>query len=162
MKGPATLAHKQRNRGRTVVGEFCRIAAVSHDRLLGSQWPSPKYRDNPVGFVREVLHGDPMAHQAEILNSIRDNPLTAVSSGQKIGKTLTIAWAMLWYWASFPGAKVTITATTETQVDNVNWDEVRNVIRTAKEFGHDLLAGGATLAQNPRTGLEAPDGRVIR
>lgn len=154
---------KLRNRGRSIVGEISAAIRLQHERVRGKAWPAVQWQKDPVGFIREVLHVDLAQHQEEIARAvIPENSLVAVSSGQKIGKTMLLACLMLWYWCCFPRARVTMTATTETQVDNVIWDEIKNVVRIAKSHNVDLLAGGATLAENPRTGLEAPDGRVIR
>jgi hypothetical protein len=159
-KGPTPLKSRSPLRRATIPGEFIRALRLKYDRVLGDQWPSPKWQKDPVGFAR-MLSEVPYPHQVDFFEAILHNPLVAISSGQKIGKTWFLAVTMWWYFCSYPNAKVTLTATTETQVDNVVWDEMKNIRRRALAKGIDLLAGG-TMAENPRTGIESPDGRSVR
>ncbi len=32
------------------------------------------YRDDPIAFIREVLHGEPWSRQVEIAEAVRDEP----------------------------------------------------------------------------------------
>jgi len=45
----------------------------------------------------------------------------AVSSGHGIGKTVDVAWIVLWIMSTRPGAQGTITANTMTQLDTKTW-----------------------------------------
>jgi phage terminase large subunit len=57
---------------------------------------------------------------------------------------------------------VVLFATNEKQIDQVLYPELRNLYAMAKARGYDLLAGGSVMAEDPQTGIEALDGRVIR
>ena len=45
-----------------------------------------RYADDPVGFIRDVLKGDPWSMQEEIAEAVRDDPLTVVRSCNAAGK----------------------------------------------------------------------------
>lgn len=110
-------------------------------------FPSSRFRDDPAAFCREVLGFEPWAKQIEILEAVRDHRRVAVRSGHKVGKSSGAAALALWYWASYPDARVVMTSTTSRQVDQILWRELR--MRVARA-GRCL----ACIAQDP-------DGRSI-
>lgn len=114
-------------------------------------WPSEKWRDDPVGFAREVLDIEPWSAQAEMLESIRDNRNTTVRSGHKCGKSTALAIAALWFYCSFPRARVVLTAVKASQIDEVIWKEVRRLHRGAK------IPVGGQLYDMARSGLRDHD-----
>lgn len=98
---------------------------------------------DPLGFVRYAypwgepggrLETDsgPREWQASILAEIGDNlrsaPATpvriAVASGHGIGKSALVSWIAHWACATFPDAKVVLTANTEQQMRTKTWPEV--------------------------------------
>jgi Terminase-like family. len=89
------------------------------------RFPNPHYRDRPVEFCREILGVEPWSKQIEILDAIRDHPRVAVRSGHKIGKSNTASATALWFYSSFPDARVVMTSTTSRQVDQILWRELR-------------------------------------
>lgn len=112
--------------------------------------PAYRYRDDPVGYARNVLGVEPWSRQIEILESIRDNPRTAVVSGQKIGKTGCIGVAGLWFYDSFEAARAICSSTTSRQVDSVIWREICILVRNSgrcvpcrKEY-EDMIAAGVS------------------
>lgn len=91
-------------------------------------WPSPKYREDPVGFARDVLGIEPWAKQVEILNAlVPARARVSVRAGQKVSKSNTGAIAALWFFCSFPEARVFITAPTVRQVDGILWREIKRL-----------------------------------
>lgn len=80
-----------------------------------------RYKDDPVLFAKEILLIKPDANQRAILNTLRDNPLVAVSSGRGIGKTWVIGIASLWFMTTRPGAKILALANTAQQSASVLW-----------------------------------------
>jgi hypothetical protein len=110
-------------------------------------FPSSRFRDDPAAFCREVLGFELWAKQVEILEAVRDHRRVAVRSGHKVGKSSGAAALALWYWASYPDARVVMTSTTSRQVDQILWRELR--MRVARA-GRCL----ACIAQDP-------DGRRI-
>lgn len=119
-------------------------------------WPSPRWREDPVGFAREVLGIELWSAQVEILEAIRDNRNTTVRSGHKCGKSTALAVAALWFYCSFPRARVVMTAVKASQIDEVIWKEVRRLHRGAK------IPVGGVLYDLARSGLRDPaDDRQI-
>ena len=81
-------------------------------------------RRDPVSFCRTVLRFEPWSKQAAILESVRDNPRTAVRSAHGVGKTSTAARAVLWFLAAYPYSRVITTAPTFSQVRELLWREI--------------------------------------
>jgi phage terminase large subunit len=92
-----------------------------HRESTALSWPSGHYRKDPVRFHREILGIDPWGKQVEILESVRDNPLTSVASGHKVGKSTIGAGAGLWFYSSFDDARVIMTAPVARQVQDTLW-----------------------------------------
>ncbi len=121
----------------------------------GTTWPSVKYRRDPVAFSREVLGVEPWSRQIEILEAVRDNPKVAVRSGHKIGKSSSAVQAALWFYCSFPDARVIITAPSGKQIQEVIWRDLLKIYPNA------LIPIGGRLAEKAHTGLRAEDQRQI-
>lgn len=91
-----------------------------------------RYADDPVGFCRNVLGFDPWSRQAEIIAAPRRHKRVSVVSGHKVGKSTALAAIALWFYCSFPGARVVIMATTDRQVNGIIWREIRRLVRNAR------------------------------
>lgn len=111
----------------TCIGAALDALRELHAIETGIQWPSPKYRKDPVGFARNVIGQDVWEKQVEILESVRDNDRTSVCSGHKIGKSNTAGILAWWFFESFDDARVILTSVTARQVDAVLWREVRKM-----------------------------------
>lgn len=98
---------------------------AQHERATLLRFPSLKYRQDPVAFFREVLGVEPWSKQIEICEAIRDHKRVAVRSGHKIGKSAVAVGIALWFYCSFPDARVIMTSTTSRQVDQILWRELR-------------------------------------
>lgn len=91
-----------------------------------------RWRNDPVAFWVEALqaekYGYPTPHQAEILWNLKKHRFVAVSSGHGIGKTRTLAVAIVWHLVCnhVPGQPITIqcTAPTSNTLENVLWKEL--------------------------------------
>lgn len=94
-------------------------------RVTSVRFPNPKYAEDPVRFFLEVLGVQPWDKQIEIIEAVRDHARVAVCSGHKIGKSASVAGLALWYFCSFPDARVVMTSTTSRQVDQILWRELR-------------------------------------
>lgn len=142
-----------------------------------TQWPSPKYREDPVAFAEEIVGARLWSAQREILEAIRDHSRVAISGGRKVGKDYALAIAALWWFCSWPNARVVMTAVTANQIDGILWLEVKKLhARAGKclacraEDPHDMTierpcAHSATIDGEPaklaRTGLEGPGFRMV-
>lgn len=141
------------------------------------RFPNPAYRDKPVDFFRQVLGVEPWHRQVDIINAVRDYRRVAVRSGHKISKSHTAAGIALWFYCSFPDARVIMSSTTARQVDQILWRELRimrarsgrcteckakdpEAILIPKPCPHSTLIEGEQ-GDLARTGLKAPDFREI-
>lgn len=106
---------------------LCRseIKVQAGERL---RWPNAKYRDDPVGFARDILGVDPWSGQIKILEAIRDHKRVAVRSGHKVSKSHSAAILAQWFCCSWPDARVVMSSTTSRQVDAILWLEVSKLI----------------------------------
>lgn len=68
----------------------------------------------------------------KVLESIRDNPRTAVPAGHAVGKTHGAAVAVLWYLYSRENTIVVTTAPTWTLVEAQLWKEIRNLWKQSR------------------------------
>lgn len=158
---PSTAAHLRGGSAPKALTPFGAIARLARDAAAeGSlvQWPSPRWRDDPVAFAREVLGIELAPAQVQLVESIRDHRNTTCRSGHKCGKSTAVAVAGLWFFASFDGARVLLTAVKAAQVEDVLWTEIRRLYRLSKR-GRFPLDG--VLEDLARTGLRHEDGRRI-
>ena len=93
--------------------------------MAGMQDAHLDYRDDPCGFVRDVLGADIWSKQADILRAVRDHDRVAVRSCNGSGKTFLAAHAVLWWVATRPEGVVVTTAPTLRQVESLLWREIR-------------------------------------
>lgn len=137
------------------------------------QWPSPRYRANPVGFIQQIIGAEPWEKQIEVIEAVRDHMRVAVRSGHKVSKSHTAAAVALWFYCSFPDARVIMTSTTARQVDQILWRELKMMRARAgrcvecKEAGltetpceHSSLIDGE-IGELARTGLKSIDFREV-
>ncbi len=138
---------------------------ATEQRLASSFYP--EYRDNPVGFVEDVLGIQLVSKQQEALESLLHPPYcTLCPSGNEQGKTVDGACAVLWWYSTRRPAIVLTTASTARQVHDVLWKEIHKRARQAKrplnlpffprsdrierapdDFAVGFTAGDATSAQ---------------
>lgn len=118
-------------------------------------WPSEKYRARPEAFARDILGVAPWARQVEILNAVRDHLRVAIASGHKVAKSHTAAIIALWFYCSYPDARVVMSSTTSRQVDAILWRELRMMHTRAKR------PVGGELHELARSGLKSQDFREV-
>lgn len=138
------------------------------------RWPSARYREDPVGFFRDVLGVTPWSRQIEIAEAVRDYPRVAVSSGHKIAKSHTASGLALWFYSSYEDARVVMSSTTSRQVDQILWREIRMMraragrcttckaedARGSSPCPHSALIDG-DMHELARSGLKSADFREI-
>lgn len=151
---------------------LARIELATHVKF-----PSPRYRQDPEAFCREILGFTPWKKQIETMEAVRDHGRVAVRSGHKTGKSRGAAALALWYYCSYENARVTMTSTTARQVDQILWREVRMLLAKgakcvackeadprdltiARPCPHSSRVDG-TLGDLARTGLKSTDFREI-
>lgn len=141
---PASLA-------RTLAGALLAEAG----RAQGHAWPSVRYRADPVAFFREVLGIEPWDRQVEIIEAVRDHDRVTVRSGHKVSKSTSAAGLALWFFCSFPDARVVMSSVTSRQVDAILWREL------SMRHARARVPIGGELSKLARTGLRSADFREV-
>jgi phage terminase large subunit len=116
-------------------------------RVERVQWPSPRYRSDPVGFARDILGIELWDRQVDIAMSVVAHDQVAVRGAQKVGKSNTAAVLALWWYCSHEDARVMLSATTEMQVNRVLYRELRRLIARSGRCVDCRTAHDAALAQ---------------
>jgi hypothetical protein len=94
------------------------------------------YRKNPVKFLTECLDVKPehvWSKMEEICNSVRDNQFTAVKAGNSLSKSYTVGRLALWFLFTHKPSTVFTTAPSNTQVEDIIWQEIRESWHAAKK-----------------------------
>jgi hypothetical protein len=140
---------------RTPFSELAAIAGAHARRAELQCWPSTKYQADPVAFAREVLGLTLWSKQIELLEAIRNHKRVAAKSGHKVSKSHTLAIASLWFFCSFPDARVVMSSVTSRQVDAILWRELRKMhVRSSVPIDGDMH-------ELARSGFKARDFREI-
>lgn len=87
---------------------------------------------DPVYFCKHVLGVNLWEKQERIIESVRDNPNTAVASAHGVGKTFISACTTLWFLFTHPDSRIITTAPTARQVESILWAEIANLYNNAK------------------------------
>jgi phage terminase large subunit len=155
-----------------VLAERLRARAAKARAVSSRGW-----RDDPVGFFRQILGVEPWSKQVEIIEAVRDHPRVSVASGHKVSKSHTAAGIGLWYYSSFEDARVVMSSTTARQVDQILWRELKMLrarggrcssckredpdgLRIARPCPHSALISGE-IGELARTGLKSDDFREV-
>jgi phage terminase large subunit len=143
-------------------------------RQAGQEWPNARWQTDPVGFARTILGVDLWRFQIELLEAIRNHRNVACAGGRKIGKDFAVAVAALWWWSSFPRAKVMILAPSAKQIDGILYLEIRQLFASAgrclkcrtkdpegpRPCPHSAILSGK-VSELARTGIQSEDFRSI-
>lgn len=101
--------------------------------------PLESYRDDPVGFIDEVLGVTLTPDQQAIAKKLPGR--TKVNAGHNVGKTLLAACLCLWWFYTRPKSVVITTAPTERDVIDLLWTEIRIRHAGARRPLPDFFAG---------------------
>jgi hypothetical protein len=112
------------------------------------------YSNDPIGFIREVLHGEPWSRQVEIAESVRDSPLVVVRSANAVGKDWIAARLALW-WVYCRRGLALVTGPTERQVREVVMGEVARAFHAAKDLPGELYQMALRLGRTETAGILA-------
>jgi hypothetical protein len=125
--------------------ELAHVLAAA-DRETGTPWGI--WRDDPIGFIEDVLGTSLWSKPKEILEALRTDRRVAVPSCFSSSKTFTAARLALWHAYTHPvgTTKVVTLAPTWRQVARLLWAEIRTAHSQSK------LPGTADMVQ-----LKIPD-----
>ncbi len=128
----------------------CRRAASLHGPI-GFE----KYRDDPVGFCRDVLGFEPWEGQRKVLEALARGDSVSCPAGRAVGKSRLDGGAALWFAATRgKGARVVLTAPTFKQVQQILWEEIRNLFTYAKQPIRGECAKMASTGARMATGAQ--------
>lgn len=101
----------------------------------------PQYRNNPVGFAKDILGISWTDKIKEIAVALLQHPKVAVPAGHGVGKTHGVAGIALW-WLSTRRTIIVSTAPTWRQVIDLIWRELRYQHRNAVKTlpGHPITS----------------------
>lgn len=136
----------------------------------------PQYRDDPLGFISDVLDASLTPQQVAVVEAMQRPPYRVLaSSGHSVGKSfLGACLATWWHYCRYPGLCLT-TAPTDRQVKDILWKEIRTLAyraglpdhwvgpriprmqTTPDHFAHGFTARDATRFQ----GQHSPGGLLI-
>lgn len=97
------------------------LQAAAPQRALG------RWRDDPVGFCRDLLGESLWSKQEEILEAVYERRRVVVTSCFASGKTYTAAHLVAQWVATDPNAIAITTATVGRQVRGQLWGEIRKI-----------------------------------
>lgn len=134
----------------------------------GAPAPFEEYRDDPVGFAREVLGIEPWSRcegmpadqttQVEILECVRDHNWVSCRSGHKVSKSNSASVIALWWVMTRRNGRVTLTAPANHQVENILWMEIRLLFRGEHPAQKKKPKLPGHLYVDCRSGLQLADG----
>lgn len=145
------VRERRRQAPPTLRGDFLAALGREHDAYRRPEWPSLRYQRDPVAFAREAVGVEPWSRQIEILEAVRDHDRVAVSSGHKVAKSHTAVLIALWFFCSFPDARVVMSSTTSRQVDQILWRELRMMTARSR-----LVLNGDPPYELARSGYKSP------
>jgi hypothetical protein len=86
-----------------------------------------KVFQDPLLFATNILGANLWEREVEILHSIQHHRRTAIKACHGVGKTFTLAHAVLWWLARYDDGIVLTTAPTKRQVETQLWSEIHRV-----------------------------------
>ena len=113
-----------------------------------------RYANDPLGFIREVLKGDPWSRQAEIAEAVKNDPLVVVRSCNAAGKDWIAAQLALW-WVYARQGRVLLTGPTERQVREIVMAEVTRAFARASDLPGELFQMALRLGPGEQAGILA-------
>lgn len=127
-----TFSQKRRvirapSKRKTFAEDLTEALKILIDKATSLSWPNSKYSKNPVKYCHDILGFEPWAKQQEVMNAVVNHPLVSVKSGHRIGKSWLAAALALWFYSTFPDARVIGTGPTSTNVQGVLWRAVRQL-----------------------------------
>lgn len=103
-----------------------------------------RYRDDPVGFVENVLGAVPDVWQRSCLEAVgRGERRLSIRSGHGVGKTSFESWVCVWALSTMPLVKIVITAPSGPQLWDALFAEIKLWFRMLPDGIYDLFTVGA-------------------
>lgn len=174
MTTPGAMEQVKRGRGRppaqivTVEDDWHAYGLVRLKTSTAIRFPSTRYQRDPVAFAREILGVEPWDRQVELIEAVRDHDRVACKSGRRVSKSHSAALIALWWYCSFPDARVVMSSTTARQVDTILWRELSMLRARAgrctsckRDIAAAIESGVPSVVAEQRIGRPCPHSAVI-
>lgn len=119
-----------------------------------------QYQQDPVTFATEVLQEEFTDDIVQVMESVRDNPVTIARSANGVGKTHAAARVAVWFYKSFPQAQVYTTAAPPlSNLKRLLWGEIYSLATTHRSMFHDDTVTNLHIERNKKsfiTGVAIP------
>lgn len=104
-----------------------------------------QYQDDPVGFGQDVLNLSYIPKVKQVMESVRDFPVTVATSANAVGKSHGAASTAAWFYKSYEDSQVyTAAAPPQENLKKVLWGEIGGLVRDNPE----LFAGDKVTTMN--------------
>lgn len=107
------------------------VVGSDNETSIQTETPFAAYRDDPVGFVEQILGETFWTNEAgeqrqlPIALDVAQHPRTSVATGHGVGKTWLASRIALWFNQTRPFSRVITTAPKWEQVEGLIWQEIR-------------------------------------
>lgn len=99
-----------------------------------------RYRNDPVGLVRNVFKADPDAWQENFLRAVaKGERRISVRAGHGVGKSTACSWAVIWHLITRYPQKTVCTAPTAPQLYDALFSEIKFWVNRLPKFMRDLF-----------------------
>jgi phage terminase large subunit len=99
-----------------------------------------RYRDDPVGFVRDILHAEPMEWQERFLKAVaKGERRISIRAGHGVGKSTACSWAILHHMLTRFPQKTVCTAPTASQLFDALFAELKRWVNELPDFLRSLI-----------------------
>lgn len=94
-----------------------------------------QYQDDPVGFCEDILGETLTDDVKEMMESVRDNPVTVAMSANATGKSHGSSRVAIWWYKSFQNSQVyTAAAPPEQNLRRILWGEISDCVEKHPEL----------------------------
>lgn len=124
-------------------------------RVIKSFEQVEQYTTSPVDFGTELLGENYTDDVIEVMNSVKDNPVTIARSANAVGKSHSAARLCTWFYLVFPDSQVYVTAAPPAEnLTHVLWGEIMSVVTKHRHLFEGHTIRSKTIAR-PESALSA-------
>jgi hypothetical protein len=114
---------------------FASLLSRIDRRIGGNGGDYASYQSDPVGFAETVLGETLTDDVKQLMEAVRDYPITVAMSANAIGKTHAAGRLAAWFYSVFPESQVyTASAPPESNLKRLLWGEIGQVIEKHPEL----------------------------
>jgi phage terminase large subunit len=99
-----------------------------------------RYRNDPVGFVRNVLKGTPLPWQEKVMKRVAAGARRiSIRAGHGVGKSTLCSWLLLWHMLTKYPQKSVCTAPTAGQLYDALFSELKSWVNNLPPYLRELV-----------------------